>query len=58
MMKKYTLTYRGHCGEYLFAKIEATCDTDARFMVRDFYRKHFGICALTLMSFSGRYIEI
>lgn len=57
-MKKYTLTYRGYCGEYLFVKLEATCDTDARFIARDFYRKNFGICALSLMSFSGRYIEI
>ena len=57
-MKKYTLTYRTHTGEYLFVVLKATCDTDARFMVRDFYRKHFGICGLSLISFSGRYIEI
>lgn len=57
-MKKYTITYRNHIAAYCFAVIEASCNTDARFIARDFIRKHPYSCAYSLQDFWGEYIEI
>ena len=57
-MKWYTLTYRGHVGQYLYLRFEATCDTDARFVARDFWRNNPYCCGFSLTSFHGRYIDI
>ena len=57
-MKQYTLNYRGHIGQYCCHVFNATCDTDARFIARAFYREHYGICALALFTKWGEYIEL
>ena len=59
-MKKYTLNYRGHVGQYQVKVFEATCDTDARFVARTLTREiyHQHGCAAALFDFYGNYIEL
>ena len=57
-MKKYTLNYRDHMGNYRYYNFKATCNTDARFIARDFYRNNFGVCALAIFTFNGEYVEL
>jgi len=59
-MKRYSMTWKNWNGDWDGTTFEATCDTDARFTARAILRKKIRShsCGFTLMSFSGRYIEL
>ena len=59
-MKRYSMTWKNWNGEWDGTSFEATCDTDARLTARAIIRDrmYHWSCGFTLVSFSGRYIEL